>query len=330
MNSNDLIARYIQAVKNWLPEKLHAEFLPELEDDLRSQVEEESTKLGRTLNNEEMEALLKRRGHPMLTATRFLPHQFLIGPTWYPIYRFTLRAIVIWIITPVFVFILAPLAAISSNEPFAAFTKVLFQLPFTALTTAAVITFIIAGVERLQLKISPFECWNPAHLPAASPQGATRHSRIDCAMEMACGMFLVLWLLGLFQLPPMAPINVTLGPVWEAVYWPMWAVGVGSMALATAKLFQPWWRPAHGIIALGLSLMGLLIAGWLMGGEPIVNIAGPAHFEAKAAKVKEIIHWSVQIGLLVAMVSCCWTMFVEARRLVGRRLKTPARLVAAI
>ena len=86
----ELIDRYLQAIRFWLPRKQRNDILAELSEDLRSQIEDKETELGRKMNNGELEALLKQIGDPLLVAERYLPQQHVVGPVLFPIYCFVL------------------------------------------------------------------------------------------------------------------------------------------------------------------------------------------------------------------------------------------------
>src|SRR5258708_21182913 len=86
----ELLDRYLQAIEFWLPKRQRQDIITELSEDLRSQVEEKETELGRKLEDAEVEAILKRCGSPLEVASRYRPQQYLIGPTLFPIYRFVL------------------------------------------------------------------------------------------------------------------------------------------------------------------------------------------------------------------------------------------------
>jgi hypothetical protein len=57
----DLINRYLQAVKFWLPKNQKQDIIAELAEDLRSQIEDREAELGRQLNESEVAELLKQR-----------------------------------------------------------------------------------------------------------------------------------------------------------------------------------------------------------------------------------------------------------------------------
>src|SRR2546427_8606283 len=97
-NPTELVERYLQAVRFWLPKAQQEDILAELSEDLRSQIEEKETELGRPLDEAEMAAILKRCGSPIVVASRFQSQQYLIGPALFPVYKFVLKMVLLWIL----------------------------------------------------------------------------------------------------------------------------------------------------------------------------------------------------------------------------------------
>ncbi len=87
----ELLDRYLKAVKFWLPSEQKQDIIAELSEDIRSQIEDKESELGRPLNDAEVEAILKKGGPPILVAQRYLPQRYLIGPALFPMYWFVLR-----------------------------------------------------------------------------------------------------------------------------------------------------------------------------------------------------------------------------------------------
>src|SRR5437016_1150491 len=96
----ELLDRYLQAVRFFLPKKQKVDIIAELSEDLRSQIEEKETQLGRTLTETELEAILKRCGSPWEVGSRYLPQRYLIGPTLFPVYRFFLGILLLACVVP--------------------------------------------------------------------------------------------------------------------------------------------------------------------------------------------------------------------------------------
>ena len=97
----ELLDRYLQAVKFWLPKSQRDDIIAELSEDIRSQIEEKEAELGHKLGESEVEAVLKNLGHPLLIAERYLPsQQYLIGPVLFPVYRLVLKMLLCGYIVP--------------------------------------------------------------------------------------------------------------------------------------------------------------------------------------------------------------------------------------
>ena len=87
----DLLDRYLQAVKFWLPRKQKQDILAELSEDIRSEIEDKEAELGRPARSSRARSHPHRWGHPMLVAERYLPQRSLIGPVLLPAYTLVLK-----------------------------------------------------------------------------------------------------------------------------------------------------------------------------------------------------------------------------------------------
>src|SRR5215475_15228174 len=97
----ELLDRYLQAVRFWLPKAQQDDIIAELSEDLQSQIDDKEEELGRCLDKEEVSAILKRCGSPILVASRYRPQTYLIGPALFPIYAFVLKMVLLFIMVPV-------------------------------------------------------------------------------------------------------------------------------------------------------------------------------------------------------------------------------------
>lgn len=316
----NLIQRYLHAVRGWLPEKHQRDYLRDLEEDLSSQIDERERVKGAALDEHEVVELLRQRGHPLLVATRFLPQQCLIGPTWYPVMRLALRAMIVWILAPVYGLILAPLAALGSSNPVAAFFKVLLQFPGAAVSGAAAVVITIAILERLEIRFKPFDSWNPAELPDGDGTLTTpAASRGESFINMAGTVLLLLWWCDVVQLPGTAALQVELGPEWARWQWPIVGAMAASAALSCARLVDPWWRPAYGLFNLALQTFNLcIITGLLAAGASLtLEITG-----AQAPNLAKLSWMLNQLTLAILLgigIGSACKLVAEIRRLIQAR-----------
>src|SRR5512136_1654661 len=96
----ELLDRYLQAIKFWLPKAQQQDIISELSEDIRSQIEDLESASGRKLDEAELEALLKKRGNPLLVAGSYLPQKHLVGPAIFPFYKFVLKIVAYFYLLP--------------------------------------------------------------------------------------------------------------------------------------------------------------------------------------------------------------------------------------
>ena len=159
----ELIDRYLQAIRFWLPKKQRNDILAELSEDLRSQIEDKETELGRKMNGGELEALLKQIGDPLLVAERYLPQQHVVGPVLFPIYYFVLKMFALvfipWLLLWLGYTVFSP--AYRAQNPF----HQLAGLWTAVLSSFFFVTVGFAFVERFLLKSWMHKDWDPSKLP---------------------------------------------------------------------------------------------------------------------------------------------------------------------
>jgi hypothetical protein len=90
----ELLDRYLNSVRTYLPSAGKDDVLRELADEIRSRMEDREGELGRPLTEAEQEALLRQVGNPAIVASRYSPDQSgltfgrkIIGPELFPLYK---------------------------------------------------------------------------------------------------------------------------------------------------------------------------------------------------------------------------------------------------
>ena len=81
-----LVERYLSAISAQPPCREADDIVAELGDAIASRIEDREEALGRPLTADEIEALVKDFGHPLVVAARYRNQQWLIGPEVYPFY----------------------------------------------------------------------------------------------------------------------------------------------------------------------------------------------------------------------------------------------------
>ena len=249
--STDLIDRYLQAVGFWLPRTQKQDILAEISEDLRSQLEDRESELGRALTEPEVADLLKMRGRPIFVAGQFLPQQNLIGPALYPIYVFVLKIVALCYLIPwlvvwlgILIFDHAQSATHLSGQWHSLGT--LWTIVFTQF---GIITVIFAVIDRVSVKSPCLTDWDPRKLPKVKVETPTKR-RYDALCGIIFGIFGLVWLLAIPDFPFLiigpAAYLVKGAPIWQTVYWPLVALAIAGIFEHVVRLLRPdltWFPP---------------------------------------------------------------------------------------
>ena len=337
----EFVDRYLEAVRFWLPKtQRQEEMLAELADDLRSQIEERESELGRRLDNHEVSAILKRCGPPMVVATRLGPKHYLIGPTLYPIYTLVLKMVLFWILVPVFVFIVGPSILASVGSWGAAIGTTLAALWNGLFIAAAIITLVFAIIERTPAQGAIACKWDPLSLPPVKkPERKTSLVHVVC--ELAFNWFGLIWLLLLPHYPALifgpAAAFLTAGPIWHRFYVPVILFSVFALARSGFTLAKPQWSWFPSLSQVLQTVFGMIILRSMLNalGQmpysqwPFVTLTDAARNSAQYIRVAAIVNVSVLIGLAgcwlgfgIALVVHTWRFLKYVRKAARRQPQT--------
>lgn len=320
-NPLELVDRYLQAVRFWLPKAQQEDLTAELGEDLRSQIDEKEAELGRPLDKTEVSEILKRCGAPMVVASRLGPKRHLIGPTLFPIYAFVLKVVLLWILVPVFLFIVGPatLAGTNGDWPKAVLIT-LGNLWSGGFIAAGVITLVFALLERTHA-LANISCkWDPSSLPPLQ-KTERKTSFVQIICELAFNVFGLVWLLLLphhpFLILGPAASFLKPGPIWGAFYVPIVLLAASVIVRGAVILARPQWtafplwtQVLQAVITLILVNFMIKAAGHAVNAEwyPFVAIADGvqnAQDYARFTKIAAIVNVSILISLLCTWIGVC-------------------------
>jgi hypothetical protein len=323
----DLIQRYLQAVKPLLPKAQQDDILAELSEDLRSQIEDREAALGRKLDEDEVAAIIKKRGLPIMVASSYLPQQYLIGPMWFPAYRFVLKLVMLWIQVPVFALIVAPVLYFTSPNPSAALLDMLRGLPGVAISTFGIITIIFVCLERHQFRNAgkSFEDWDPRKLPlmpvTAQIQPALRSMAIG---ELVSGLvFTVGWVYFVWFHPSVNFdfLQFTLAPVWRNNFWPILFLFMSGIPAGCIGLFRASRERLHSSLRLAIHAGTLILMGVVFKAGIWIEITSSKLPATKVAEIVRGYNLGIRIAFLVITIIVLVDVIQEVRRIVS--VKTP-------
>lgn len=317
----DLIERYLQAVKGYLPAGQQDDIAAELKDSLLSQDEGREAELGRTMTADECAALLKQSGHPMLVASRYLPQQYLISPGMYPFWWASMR--IMLLVVALVYGLLAVFSMYAAGRSFQVLIQSLIQSTNgflgTALFYAAVVTLVFWLFERNQVRFGFLDCWNPAKLAPVAPKQSSI-SRGESLFELIFGVLFVLWWLGAISFAAQfshhgKPVTFAMSSAWAPYWWPILALGVGEIGLAIANLISPYWRWNRLLVRILFNVVSIGIAYQLFSEETLIVVADAAIDTGRSAGAEVWLN-KMMHGLLV-ILSLVWLFEIlgDVRRL---------------
>ena len=329
----ELIDRYLQAVKFWLPKNQKQDIIAELSEDLREQVEEREEELGRKLNESEVAELLKLRGRPVLVANQFRPQQQLIGPVLFPIYLFVLEVVGAFYLAP-WILVWIAIAIFRPAHPgqgllttigllWTSFWGSFWPMAFFMIGS---ITTIFAILERVQSKSKFMEEWDPRKLPPV--RDPNRIAISASVTELIANMVFCIWWafwVGELWYPTLihvAGVTITLAPTWRYFFWGFLLLGVGNTVLAAVNLFRPYWTSARASLRLVSDGIGSALFCWLIKANIVIGLSVVNVTPEKTAQIVQAINWWSAKMFSWAVAFCVLIALNNLYRIIRVRSKT--------
>lgn len=321
----DLIDRYLTAVRRHLPRPQQDDIISELSDSLRSEIEERERELNRPLTGAEQAELLKRRGHPWLMATRYLPQQYLIGPGLYPYFRQALTITVFWVVLPI-TLVGGAIAAIYAGHPAQVWSRVIAAAWNGALYSVGLLTIIFAILERERVRITALDNWDPARLPAAVD--GREVSRSESALGLVIGFIFLIWWVDLIRVPAFrddgtGPFTFTMAPIWTSLYLPILIALVAWIGMQAIDLVRPWRTLAVSLVDISLNAVNLILVGIMLRAGHFVDVAAPPHVADRAGSLERLLNNTMTGTFIVIGVISAYELLYELWRVSKARRRVP-------
>jgi hypothetical protein len=279
----ELMDRYLQAIRFWLPKAQRDDIIAEISEDFRSQIEDKEAELGRELNDGELEAILKQRGRPILVAQRYMPQQYLIGPVLFPIYQFVLKLVVLCYLAPwslVWIGLMIFNPAYQSEHGgwslLGALARFWSSFWVTAMIAVGVVTLVFAILERTQAADKLAQNWAPDKLPPVRDPNRIR--RFDSIIEIVVGIIVLVWwmsALGFQIVFEFSGTRITLAPEWRLFLGGFLVLSVVNLLVSGTNLFRPCWTRPRACIRLATDCIGSALCCGLLKSAILVEIIAP-------------------------------------------------------
>lgn len=316
----DLLSRYLQAVKFWLPRAQQDDIIAELRDDIRSEIEERESELGRTLSEPELEAILKQRGRPLLVAEKYLPQRSLIGPALFPAYWFVLKLVMLCYLVP-WALVLSGAIVFHTNDYVHRIAPTTLNTLWTnAVGAFATVTIIFAVLDRAKNKNWLTQNWSPSKLPPV--RDSERIPRTASAIELIVGLIFGTWWLKVvwnLTILDSHSFKISLAPAWHPLFWAFLPWVALTIALSAYNLVRPYWtRTRHGVKAT-LSFTGAIILTYVVKIQPMALVTyistGPEKQIVSAINLglSSVFALAVVINVVIGCIEL-WRIYVMNRK----------------
>jgi hypothetical protein len=317
----DLIDRYLIAVRRQLPGHLQNDIMSELTDSLRSEAEEHERAAGRPMTEDEQAAILKKRGHPFVMASRYLPQQQLIGPALFPYYRQAVKFVVFWVVLPIVLFGGAINAIYSDSQAFLG--RAIGAAWNGAIYSVGIVTIVFAILEHERVRLNVFDNWNPAKLPEPKPGRVVRRS--ETVFGLVVTLTFLVWWTNLLPVPEFVvddgdQVRFTAAPIWTELYFPILVALVASIGVHFVDLIRPWRTLTVSAVDVGINLLNVFIITQFLRAGRFLEITGAPEYADRLARANywsnRVIGWVfMTIGAVIIFELCFETWrIVRARR----------------
>jgi hypothetical protein len=316
----ELVDRYLYAVKFWLPRNQKDDIIAELSEDLRSQIEERETELGHKLADAEVESILKRCGSPMAVAGRYLPQQWLIGPTLFPIYHVIIRSLIFYFLLPwlllwLGITIFSP--DFRADHPGAALFASLEPWWLACTYSLFFNTLAFALLDRSQMRSRVVNNWNPRALPAELDD--SRISRGETIFELTVAVAgLTIWvqLDAFHRVFHVFGLTIILSVLWPYFFWALVVLSLAGIALSCMNLSHPHWTRLSASLRLGIDVCSFGLVYWLFRANLLRSLSGSDLPSNEAARLVTSINvWGARSAIWVLVVGAVVVLF-DVRRIL--------------
>jgi hypothetical protein len=344
----DLLERYLQAVRKYLPWTLSRarqdDIIAELRANYESQLEEREADLDRGLTEGEMIDWLRQLGNPMQVAGRYQPVQYLIGPTLFPMYLYVLRLAAFWalligvVVSLILVWTGAPNSGTIAEAIFVRGPSAVFSAATWVTIVFAVLDFIFAHYPHLLPRMDGINIdWSPGKLPALDSTRKPAGKQPTFAKFAAQVIFEWLFL-GWLLLVPNHPFlmfgpgawylqisHFVLAHVLWIFYWVVVALNVAQVLWNTMDLTTGAWRNPSILKSLVFKAWGLLCIGVLLTAHNHIFVYLKDSAASETAKYTDMLnqlnpalYLGMQVTFAIVAIQFAWELiqnFIDTRSL---------------
>jgi hypothetical protein len=297
---SSVVELYLLQLRSLLPRKRREDVAAEIRARLATAIEERERGLGRELDEAEAAELLKFHGHPAVVAGRYLPMGHLIGPTVFPVYWYTVQAVLAAIAAAGGIVI--ALALLTEPGAARAAMRVLVRFVWLALDAGAVVTLLFALLERYPVRLRFLEDFDPRPLAGRrgrAPQPIGELPRSRTARELALAAILLLWWTGWLDFPSVAAsVKVELGAGATSLHVPVVMLCTADLFRLAVDCVHPFRTRVRTGVAIAVNSAWLVVFLLAITSAQLVQVAPSVEDPAEIARVAGIADRVFRLALL--------------------------------
>ena len=295
----NLVEEYLRATAHLLPRDQRDDIVAELKDTILTLIEGREAELGRPLTEDEIEAVLRDFGHPLVVAGRYRPGpQYVVGPALYPYWVFGVKAsISIGLAISAVVFLAK---ALGGGDVAAAFGQAVasgFSLIVTVIGAATIAAWMadyfgvsmrpdqwrVKDLRFLSLAYFDFDALGDRAKRVAGTPRRVRATAARGIGMIAYGSIFLLWWIGVLNFGlarnagELHAAGLDPGPLaavdWAGfkamLFWPVLAYGAAVIASGALILARPRAVRLFGVYEVVTGAATVALMAWIWTASPV-------------------------------------------------------------
>lgn len=312
----DMVERYLAAVERRLPKEQSKDIVAELREALTARIEAKEEALGHAASADDLAAILKEFGHPVVVASRYSGRDYLIGPNLYP-WFWDAQRVGVGLVFAIVIAVTAARALAAEDVMQAMFNGIGGSIE-AAIWMFGVITVVFIVMERTETDVRIARSWNPKRLPHDNIRPPK--SLFDTLFALAFDAIFILWWGKVVDVTHLIPQgrSLDLSQAWAPVHAPIVALAVLMAAVHVSDILHPAWSRLRSAVSILGHIAGLAVLWVLFRSGPLVTLTPDGEQEAgeRAAKLFQSVDAVMHIALGFAGLVWAIALGVEVWRQV--------------
>jgi hypothetical protein len=230
----------------------------------------------------------------------------------------------LWILLPVFVFIVGPVQFVNTRSLGAAIGHTIGALWTGGFLAAGIITLVFVVIERTQTKCGLADKWDPRSLPPLrKPERKASNGKTVCELIFNAIAFVWLLLLPYYPVLIFGPAAgfLNAAPMWHTFYLPVLLLSLFAILRSFAILAKPQWTRLPLWTELLQTVVSLVVVNYMINAagqaangvwHPFVTLASGAAGSGHDAKIVAVVNVSILVSLVCAWLGLCVAVIVQA------------------